>query len=224
MAQFYRYFQINPPAVFENQVQAFQIAVRDILVSFDAKIILSYTCSNIHSLVNFHILDQTVQFFNELGFLFKKWWLGFHKILLRCIKFSDLVHHSKFSTRLSVFIQLMWFTCSLFSIFGIKACATSLWTVKFLIELFLHRPTNAYQCKFILIFKNFHLLCQKTFQSKVIEYNHSNQIISIINKNNPLIPVGSSSNSTYKNQRNIKRRRIKLFDLEQYIQKNIIYN
>ena len=224
MSQLYRYFQIKPQAVFENQVQAFQIAVRDILVSFEAEIILSYKYNSSQLLSNFQILHQTVQFFIELGFFVRKWWFLCHKILFKCNWFSLAVHHSRFSTRLSVLIQFIWLIWDLFSGLGIKWFATSLWIVKFLEMLLLHNLTNAYQWIFTLIVINFHRLYQKTFQSLLIEYNHSYQIISIIKINNPLIPAGSSSNSTYKNQRNIKRRRIKLFDWIQYMEKNYIYN
>ena len=56
-----------------------------------------------------------------------------HKTLYACIVFSDLVTHSKFSSLLSFFIPLIWFTCGLFSGFGINARATNLCTNSLLV-------------------------------------------------------------------------------------------
>ena len=222
--QIYKYFHINHPADLTLQFIQLDMLDANILLSSHASITLVYIFNNFKSLLNFHIFFHTVPFLIELGLFVKKWWFLCHNNLCKCAWFSLAVHHSKFSTRLSVLTQFIWLTWGLFSWFRIKWFATMRWIVKLTAVPLLHNLTNAYQWVLILILRNFHLFFQKTSQFLVTEYNHSYQIISIIYKNNPLIPVGSSSNSTYKNQWNIKRRRIKLFDFPKYTKNSFIYN
>ena len=79
--------------------------------------------------------------------------IGCKPFFTACIWFSDWLHHSKFSTRLSLLIPLMWLTCGLFSGFGINACATNLWTVNDFLLLFLHKLNVEYPYLSILLFK-----------------------------------------------------------------------
>jgi hypothetical protein len=48
-----------------------------------------------------------------------------------CLLFAPYVDHSRFSTLLSVFIPLMWFTHSWCGSFSKKVLATNVWTVNF---------------------------------------------------------------------------------------------
>ena len=68
----------------------------------------------------------------------------FHKMWILWNWFSERVHHSKFSTLLSVLIQFLWFTCGLFSGLSIKAIQTNLWT--FLLYILFFEQTCHYRC------------------------------------------------------------------------------
>lgn len=62
-----------------------------------------------------------------------------------CFVFSFFVIHSRFSTRLSVFIQFMWFTQGKLLGFGINAFETIRWLVTLLWILSLYKHTLKYQ-------------------------------------------------------------------------------
>ena len=80
----------------------------------------------------FHLLSRFAFLLASIRFL-----LAFSRIQLlhACLRFSQFVHHSRFSARLSVLIPFLWLTWGLFSGFGIKAWATNLWTLKFFLQI-----------------------------------------------------------------------------------------
>lgn len=101
----------------------------------------------------------------------------FHKVRYECFSFSLRETHSRFSTQLLYLSQSIWFTSGLFSIFGIKAKATSRWDEMCFITPFLVNPNLLYFHKdglsiFLYLNKDF------TFHNELTWYNHSYQGMS----------------------------------------------
>ena len=80
----------------------------------------------------FGLFTKKYQFFVTTAFL--------SHVLYACCIFSLAVHHSKFSTLLSVFIPFLWFTCVLPSGFWMNTIADKRWIKKCL--SFLHFKEN----------------------------------------------------------------------------------
>lgn len=138
---------------------------------------LSISAEESHSLIKFQILS------NCLTFKLFQWF--FQKLFLErlfayaCNQFSLTEHHSRFSSLLSFFIPFLWFTCGLFSGFGINACATKRWTnFKFLF----HKSNDEYHFGFLYIDNNLQFISlqlkDNTRHKLLILYNPSYQMMS----------------------------------------------
>lgn len=141
--------------------------------------------------------------------------LTLHKNLKLWMIFSDLVHHSKFSTLLSWRTPFKWLTSGLFSGFRINVSATRRCTEKVIFHSHLYKPTCTYPWQFGLTINNFSFqdplkLKVFTLPALLTSYLPSYQkigfqISSIFNKIIRSVREAQSQNNTSLTQRNKKR-------------------
>lgn len=143
-----------------------------------------HSCIKYHHKVYCSIFLAVLWCFQNLHFIglfFLKWLLSLcflSPILKACRKFSLLVHHSRFSRRLSLFIQFIWFTSGLFSGLGINAWATSLCVTTFCCFQFLQNLNIWYHFSVVSL-SILHLnQLLFTLPKLLTWYNHSYQSIS----------------------------------------------
>lgn len=98
-------------------------------------------------------------------------------VLIACSAFSLLVHHSRFSTLLSVLIPFIWFTCGLFSGLGINALATSLCGLKLYFFLLTVTLTTKYPFGFGCAFKYLLVSLFHTSPVLVMKYGYINSFL-----------------------------------------------
>lgn len=158
------YIHLNPPAVIPY-LHALHIWDWFIHVFLIASLWLGNLLISIQFIVNCTIFSD--RFFAKA----MKLWV-IHKTLYACFMFSLLVHHSKFSSLLSVLIPFLWFTSSQF-LYHSNAIITSLWMNRSFVILFFVRVTFEYHLWLICGVRYVSILNEYTSHSEFTLYNHS---------------------------------------------------
>ncbi len=174
--------------LYQYAVNLFHVQHLDIeLVSNHSSLLASIKES--HFFIKFHFKSYCIisllhfEYFQNLHFLGELC----HNLLYLCCTFSLAVHHSRFSSLLSILIQFLWFTWGLFSGLGMNAIAIALCNDVCLVSQPLWKVALIYQYISYWCFIFFSLLWNLPFLIKpnlfnfhklLTWYNHSNHGIS----------------------------------------------